>query len=64
MALIIAAIFLAAFVTNVVMGSVAGDAPLGNVAEMLLLLTAAVAFTVAILRREADAKAKVRPDDD
>lgn len=53
MALIVAGILVAAFVANVALGSVSGEPPLSNVAELLLLLAASVAFVAAILRREA-----------
>jgi hypothetical protein len=56
MPIIIAGLLLAGFVTNVALGAAAGQPPLGNVAELLLLLGAAAAFTVAILRAEARAK--------
>lgn len=58
MAFIAAAILLAAFIGNVIMGATFNSAPLGNVSEMLLLLTASICFVVAILKKEADAKAK------
>ncbi len=52
MAFIVAFILLAAFTANVVIGAV-GDGPLvGNVAEMLVLLGASVAFVTGILQRE------------
>lgn len=54
--LVVAGIFLAAFVINVALGSVAGAPPLGVVAEMLLLFAAAIAFVAAILKREATRK--------
>lgn len=56
MGLIVAAILLIVFVINVFLGSTDGQAPLGNVAEMVLLCCASVAFVVDILRREAKAK--------
>ena len=56
MAFIVALILLSAFVANVVIGAV-GNAPLvGNVAEMIVLLLASVAFVVGILQREAQDK--------
>lgn len=61
MGLFIAAALLTAFVINVVLGSVAGSPPLGNVPEMGLLLGAAIAFVVDILIREARTEA---PTDD
>jgi hypothetical protein len=58
MALIAAGLLLAVFIANVALGSVAGDAPLGVVAEAILLFAASICFTVAILKREAAAKEK------
>jgi hypothetical protein len=54
MALILAGALLALFVANVSFGSISGQPPLGNVAEMLLLLGASIAFVVAILKRESE----------
>ncbi len=52
MAFIVAFILLVAFTSNVVIGAI-GDGPLvGNVAEMMILLGASVAFVVGILQRE------------
>lgn len=49
----IAAILLLAFIANVVIGAV-GQAPLvGIVAEMLIMFSAAIAFSIGILRSEA-----------
>ena len=62
MGLLIAAVLLAGFVVNVAMGSLNGTAPLGNVAEMILLFCASVAFVVDILRREAKAQSSERND--
>ena len=62
MGLLIAAVLLAGFVANVAMGSVNGAAPLGNVAEMILLFCASLAFVVDILRREAKAQSSERND--
>jgi hypothetical protein len=53
MALILAGILVAIFVANVTFGSIDGQPPLGNVAELLLLIGASVAFVVAILEHEA-----------
>jgi hypothetical protein len=61
MALILAGLLLAAFVTNVAFGAVEGNPPLGNVAELLLLIGAAIAFTVAILKAEARARGRPGP---
>lgn len=57
MILILAGILLALFVGNVVMGSTSNAAVLGNVGEMVLLLTASIVFVIGILKKEADAKA-------
>jgi len=58
MAYLIAAVLVMAFTANVVIGAV-GDAPIvGNVAEMVILFAAAIAFSVGILRSEARAKAE------
>jgi hypothetical protein len=56
-ALIIAAALFVLFAVNVVMGSFAGSSFLGDVGEMLVLFAASILFVVAILKREADAKA-------
>lgn len=56
MAFFAAAILLAAFVGNVILGATSNSAILGNVGEMLLLLTAAILFVIGILKKEADAK--------
>ena len=61
MAFIAALILLLAFIANVVIGA-AGDGPLvGNVAEMILLLLASIAFVAGILQREAREKNR-KPD--
>ena len=57
MGLIIAVVLLAGFVVNVILGSIDGQAPLGNVAEMILLFCASIAFVFDILGREARARA-------
>ena len=59
MAFTVAFLLLAAFVANVAIGAI-GDGPLvGNVAEMLVLLVASMAFVVGILQRETrDQKSK------
>lgn len=56
MGLILAATLLAGFVVNVSLGSISGSAPLGNVAEMVILFSASIAFVADVLRREARAK--------
>jgi len=50
---------LSGFVLNVTLGSINGQAPLGNVAEMILLFCASIAFVADILRLEAKAKSGV-----
>lgn len=56
MAFIVALLLLAGFTANVVVGAI-GDAPIvGNVGEMIVLLSAAIAFSVGILQREARAQ--------
>lgn len=56
MALIGSALLLVVFAVNVGLGAVSNSAFLSDVGEMLLLLSAAVLFVVAILKKEADAK--------
>ncbi|MEJ6387897.1 hypothetical protein [Gymnodinialimonas ulvae] len=57
MAIILAGVLLALFVGNVALGSTSNSAILGNVGEMLLLLSASIVFVIGILKKEADAKA-------
>ena len=56
MAFYAAAILLAAFIGNVIIGATSNSAILGNVGEMLLLLAASVLFVIGILKKEADAQ--------
>ena len=58
MAFGLASVLLVAFVLNVALGAMSGDPYLGNVAEMVLLLCAAIAFVAGILRREAAENAR------
>ncbi|SIS67539.1 hypothetical protein SAMN05421759_102273 [Roseivivax lentus] len=58
MALIISAILFGIFVIDVGFGSLGGRAFLSDVQAMILLLASSIAFVTAILRREAEAKAK------
>lgn len=58
MGMFIAAALLTAFIVNVVLGSISGAPPLGNVSEMVLLLSAAIIFVIEILRREDRAAAQ------
>ncbi|MCE8009021.1 hypothetical protein [Aestuariivita sp.] len=63
MAFLIAILCVCAFTANVIVGAV-GDAPLvGNVAEMLILFAAAIAFSAGILQREAQEKAQQNKDE-
>lgn len=58
MPFIVALVLVAVFTVNVAVGAI-GDAPMfGNVAEMVILFAAAIAFTVGILKSEARAKAR------
>jgi len=62
MAFIISLILLVLFTVNVAIGAI-GDGPVvGNVSELLLLLSASVAFVVGILQREARDKKSPTPD--
>lgn len=56
MFLILASILFLAFVSNVVLGATGSGVVLSDVGEMLVLFAASVAFTVAILKREAKVK--------
>jgi len=56
MGLVIASVMLSGFVLNVILGSINGQAPLGNVAEMILLFCASVAFVADALKLEARAR--------
>ncbi|MEM9707961.1 MAG: hypothetical protein AAF871_04160 [Pseudomonadota bacterium] len=60
---VIAAVLLVLFVANVAIGAVGQSAPVGIVAEMLVLFSAAIAFSVGILRSEAREKAKQNPNE-
>ncbi|MEL7099664.1 MAG: hypothetical protein AAGM84_12615 [Pseudomonadota bacterium] len=56
MSYLIAAVLVLVFTANVVVGAINGVPVVGNVAEMLILFAAAIAFSVGILRSEARAK--------
>lgn len=56
MFLALAALLFAVFSLNVVMGSLTASPFLGDIGEMAVLFAASVAFVVAILKREADAR--------
>ena len=58
MFLIIAAVVFGIYIVNVVLGATGGAAFVGDVGEMLLLFAAAIAFVIAVLRREAAEKAE------
>lgn len=50
------------YFTNVALGAFAGSAFLGDVGEMLVLFAASILFVVAIIKREADEKARKLAD--
>lgn len=58
MFLILAVVLFAIFVLNVVLGALMDSAFTGDVGEMLILFAASIAFTVAILKREAVQKGR------
>ena len=58
MALVLAILSFVAFTANVALGASGVGAPLGDVGEMLVLLTASTFFVVAILKKEADRRNK------
>ncbi len=58
---LIAAILLLAFVANVVIGAVTKAPLVNNVWEMLILFAAAIAFSVGILRSEAQEISEENP---
>ena len=58
MALFIAALFFAGYLANVLAGAFFQAAFFSDVQEMLCMALAVVAFVVAILKREADAKSR------
>ncbi len=58
---LIAAILLLAFVANVVIGAVTKAPLVNNVWEMLILFAAAIAFSVGILRSEAQEISEEKP---
>jgi hypothetical protein len=60
MALGISAGFFGLFIVNMLMGAFANASFLGDTGELLVMLATAIAFVVAILKREADAKANSR----
>jgi len=64
MAYLVALVLVAAFTANVVMGAVASAPMVSNVWEMIILFGAAIAFSVGILRSEAQAAARGDEDAD
>ena len=46
------------YFANVALGAFSNSAVLGDVGEMLVLFAASILFVVAILKKEADRKAK------
>ena len=56
MFLILAVACFGLYVANVVLGALANAAFMGDVAEMISLFIASIAFTVAILKRETAAQ--------
>ncbi|GAA6207081.1 hypothetical protein NBRC116601_03740 [Cognatishimia sp. WU-CL00825] len=54
MALIGSVLLFVFFTVNVAIGAFGGNAPLGDVGEMLVLLAASTVFVAAILKKEAD----------
>ena len=58
MALVLAILSFVAFTANVALGASGVGAPLSDVGEMLVLLTASAFFVVAILKKEADRRNK------
>ena len=58
MALMISAVLFFAYFGNVLLGATTGAPILGDVSEMLVLFVASIFFVMAILQREAAAKAK------
>jgi|GEM_PF-1225859 len=52
MYLLLSIVFFLLFVGHVLVGSMAGIAPVGDVGEMIILVLAAVCFVVAILKAE------------
>ena len=62
MAMTLATLLFAAFVSNVVLGATTGSPLLSDVQEMMLLFAASIAFVAAILRREARAKTETEQE--
>jgi hypothetical protein len=56
MSLAVSSVLAAVFVLNVALGASGSGTFLSDLQEMLVLLAASIAFTVAILRREAQAR--------
>ncbi|MCY4304115.1 MAG: hypothetical protein OXC62_04945 [Aestuariivita sp.] len=64
MAYIVAIILVACFTANVTLGAISetGTAPLGIVAEMVILFGASIFFSIGILQSEAHAKSTTTKD--
>lgn len=60
MALLLSAVLFGLFALNVALGAAGRGSFFGDVAEMLVLFAASIAFVVAVIRREA-AEGKRRP---
>lgn len=58
MALALSLLLFVCFAANVALGAFGGNAILGDVGEMLVLLAASAMFVVAILKAEADRNSK------
>ena len=57
---VVAFVLVVVFTVNVAVGAL-GDAPIvSNVVEVLILFAAAIAFSVGILKSEADEKARTK----
>lgn len=59
MALALSALLFAVFIANVLMGAFTAQPFLGDIGEMLVMFAASIAFVAAILKREADRKARI-----
>lgn len=56
MSLAVSSVLTAVFVLNVALGASGSGTFLSDVQEMMVLLAASIAFVIAILRREAQAR--------
>lgn len=64
MFLLISALIFVAFVANVLSGALLGQSFLTDVGEMITLFAASIAFTIAILKREAAARSETNNHDE